>query len=106
MKIRPDASSGFRIHKVSFHGAAGAVVAICAVAVLVEGVPSLRGPYLISLVAGGLVGVGLVLYHRWSLSSGTRHTVGLDLLSTSRTHQLTTPPDGQIAKSPEKRAGN
>jgi hypothetical protein len=66
MKILPDASSGFRIHKISFHGAAGAVVAACGVAVLVEGVPSLRWPYLVSLIAGCLFGVGLVLYRRWS----------------------------------------
>jgi hypothetical protein len=66
MKILPDASSGFRIHKISFHGAAGAVVGVCAIAVLVEGVPSLRWPFLFSLIAGCLFGVGLVLYRRWS----------------------------------------
>ncbi|MNC95811.1 hypothetical protein D3C83_130180 [compost metagenome] len=60
MKIFPDASSGFRIHKISFHGAAGAVVAICAVAFLVDSVPALRWPFLFSLIAGCLLGVDLL----------------------------------------------
>jgi hypothetical protein len=66
LKIAPDASSGFRIHKISFSGAAGAVVGICAIAVLIEGVPSLRWPFLFSLIAGCLFALGLVLTRRWS----------------------------------------
>jgi hypothetical protein len=42
MKILPDASSGFRIDKISFSGAAGAIVGVCAIAILVEGVPGNR----------------------------------------------------------------
>ena len=41
--------SGFRIDRISFSGAAGAVVALAGMAILVEGVPALRSA---ALVAG------------------------------------------------------
>jgi drug/metabolite transporter (DMT)-like permease len=63
---REHGSDGFCIDKIPFSGAAGALVGVCGIAVLVEGIPSLRWPFLFCVVAGTLLGVGLVLYRRWS----------------------------------------
>jgi hypothetical protein len=43
---RDDGSDGFRIDKIPFSGAAGALVGVCGIAVLVDGVPSLPLPFL------------------------------------------------------------
>lgn len=56
--------AGFRIHKISVAGAAGALVGIGAIAILVLGVPRLRWALLFAVVAGGVFGAGLVLYRR------------------------------------------
>jgi hypothetical protein len=60
-----DDRSGFRIDRISFSGAAGAVVALAGMAILVEGVPALRSAALVAIVGGAIFGVGLIWYrHR------------------------------------------
>jgi hypothetical protein len=58
---------GFRVDKVSFGGGvAGAVVSICGILTLANGVPVLRWPLLFATVAGLVFGIGLVIYRRRS----------------------------------------
>lgn len=54
----------FRIDKVSFQGIGGAVMVAVCLALLLDGVPSLRGFFLWAALAGAVFGVGLVLYRR------------------------------------------
>jgi hypothetical protein len=65
MKNSADDRSGFRIDRISFRGAAGAVVALGGMAILIEGVPALRSAAAVAIVGGAIFGVGLIWYrHR------------------------------------------
>jgi hypothetical protein len=65
MSNSADHGSGFRIDKVSFSGAAGAVVALGGMAILLDGVPALRIPALFAILGGVVFGVALIWYrHR------------------------------------------
>jgi hypothetical protein len=55
---------GFRIDRIPIGGAAGALVGIGGMAILVLGVPSLRWAVLLAAIGGGLFGAVLWLARR------------------------------------------
>lgn len=66
---------GFRVDKISFGGGAvGAVVSICGVLTLVDGVPVLRWPVLLATVVGVLFGIGLIVRRQHQPPTGRRDT--------------------------------
>ena len=65
MDSSQDKGEGFRISKIALGGAAGAFVAVAGVGMVLRGVPALRWPLLLTVLAGVVFGVGLFAFRRW-----------------------------------------
>ena len=56
---------GIRIHKIPVKGPAGLIFAIGVIVIFLMGLPEARWFLLVSLPAGLVVGLALVLWHRY-----------------------------------------